>query len=90
MNGRWLDGLRFYFKVLLNSISAKSGRLAVLMKSGAQWNPVYDRKDLRLRRGSIPGPLVKEKRKVGQKVVPLHNGFMILLCNYQCDMGYFL
>ena len=29
-------------------------------------------------------------RKVSQKVVPLHNDFMTLLCNYLCDMGYFL
>ena len=28
--------------------------------------------------------------KVSQKVVPLYNGFMTLLCNYLCGMGYFL
>ena len=28
-------------------------------------------------------------RNVSQKVVPLHNGFMTLLCNYLCDIGYF-
>ena len=29
----------------------------MIMKGCVQWNPVYDRKDLRLRRGSNPGPL---------------------------------
>ena len=29
-------------------------------------------------------------RKVSQKVVSLFNSYMTLLCNYQCDLGYFL
>ena len=31
---------------------------------------------------------LKGIRKVRQKVVALHNGFMTLLCNYYCDKGY--
>ena len=34
--------------------------------------------------------VVKGIRKVNQKVVPLHNGFMNLLCNYLFDLEYFL
>ena len=30
------------------------------------------------------------KVHVSQKLVPLHYGFMTLLCNYLCDTGYFL
>ena len=32
------------------------------MKGLAQWNPIYDRKDPRLKRGSNPGPLDKQTR----------------------------
>ena len=33
---------------------------------------------------------IKAIHKVSHKVVPLYNGFMVLLCNYLCDMGNFL
>ena len=32
----------------------------------------------------------KGMRKVSQKVVPLNIGFTAILCNYLCDVGYFL
>ena len=41
-------------------------------------------------RGNFDMSVFKGIRKVSQKVVPLHNGFMTLLCNYLCDMGHFL
>ena len=85
-----MGGLRFYFKVLLNSISVESGRLAGFNEKLSAMEPCLRPKRSPPQTGSIPGPLVKEIRKVSQNVVPLHNGFMTLLCNYQCDMGYFL
>ena len=42
----------FRCNVLFNSISVYHGDEQVIMKSCVQWNPVYDWKDLRLRRGS--------------------------------------
>ena len=33
---------------------------------------------------------VEGTRKVSQNVVPFLNGFMTLLCNFQCDLWYFL
>ena len=40
---------------------------------------------------SLAEPLyvLKGIRQVSKKVVPLHNAFMTLLCNYLCDMEYF-
>ena len=35
-------------------------------------------------------PIVKGSTQNKPKMIPLHNGFMTLLCNYQCGMGYFL
>ena len=43
----------------------------VIMKGCVQWNPVYDWKDLRLRRGSNPGPLVSRPALKLRSFVPL-------------------
>ena len=39
---------------------------------------------------AVRDSIFKGMRKVSQKLVPLHNDLMTLLCNYPCNMGYFL
>ena len=54
------EHLRSVTNLKMNSISVISGRWLVIMKSCVQRNPVYVRKDSRLKRGSNPGPLDRQ------------------------------